>query len=108
MHTRRRCRRLRAGETESTTQVLLRAFQTSLLQTYKSKFTQVRRYGRGVLGALVLRDAESFVTDKALLHAVSSVLCVCARCDAALLSGVLPDDGALLTGCSIPLCTVWP
>ena len=34
--------RLAAGEVEYIVQVLLRAFQASLLQTYKSKFTQVR------------------------------------------------------------------
>ena len=35
--------RLAAGEVEYIVQVLLRAFQSSLLQTYKSKFTQVRK-----------------------------------------------------------------
>lgn len=35
------CSRLRAGDLESTLQTLLRALQTSLLTTYKSKFTQV-------------------------------------------------------------------
>jgi hypothetical protein len=35
-------RRIRAGDLENVVAVLLRAFQTSLLQTYKSKFTQAR------------------------------------------------------------------
>ena len=35
--------RLAAGEVEYIVQVLLRAFHSSLLQTYKSKFTQVRK-----------------------------------------------------------------
>ncbi len=36
------CRRLSGGDFDGTVQTLLRAFQASLLQTYKSKFTQVR------------------------------------------------------------------
>jgi hypothetical protein len=43
------CSRLAAGEVEYIVQVLLRAFQSSLLQTYKSKFTQVRGRGHGSL-----------------------------------------------------------
>jgi hypothetical protein len=35
-------RRLKTGDMGGVVTVLLRAFQTSLLQTYKSKFTQAR------------------------------------------------------------------
>lgn len=38
--------RISSGDFDNTLQTLLRALQTSLLQTYKSKFTQVREHSQ--------------------------------------------------------------
>jgi hypothetical protein len=81
------CRRLRAGDLENVVHVLLRAFQTSLLQTYKSKFTQVP--------PACMPEAPPPLLLTSLTLAVFALLRVCARRDDARVHCALQSAGPL-------------